>query len=462
MRAGARFASIVLSASLSLFAGCGESGDDAENTDADSDGFTPATGDCDDADPRSYPDATETCDEADNNCDGTVDEGFDLDGDGHTTCGGDCRDNDPTSFPGAREQLDGFDNDCDRLVDNHLPSYDDDGDGYSEDQGDCNDDVDTGGSLIGPGAIEVAVDDDGNPEGLDNDCDGDIDEAIEPCPTATRDPNIPMEYALALDVCHEVVAATWTEALNIDDRSHAIATDFGTSYVPMVGETLAVMATGLALDADSGGWVTPQSGTRFANNIPHPDPGPTTMCDGGFGVETYEDPATVNDYSEVKLILSVPTNAKSFSFDFNFMSAEYPEFVCTTFDDTFIAYLESEAFTGNVSFDDNGNRVSINIGFFDVCPTSDGAGCTGNAELTGTGFESNGGGTGWLTTTAPVVPGEKITLTFMIWDEGDHIYDSLVLLDNFRWGLEQVDAPETVERVIDEAPLGAVPAALKR
>src|SRR5690606_23387800 len=110
------------------------------------------------------------------------------------------------------------------------------------------------------------------------------------------------------------------------------------------------------------------------------------------------------------------------------------------------AHLESAAFKGNVSFDDAGNRVSINIGFFDVCPTGDGPGCSGTDELTGTGFETSGGGTGWLTTTAPVVPGEKIRLTFMIWDEGDHAYDSLVLLDNFRWGLEELDAPETVSR----------------
>jgi hypothetical protein len=127
------------------------------------------------------------------------------------------------------------------------------------------------------------------------------------------------------------------------------------------------------------------------------------------------------------------------------MSAEYPEFVCTTFDDTFIAHLDSEAYRGNVSFDEAGNRVSINNGFFDVCPTVDGPPCNGAGDLVGTGFESVGGGTGWLTTTTPVAPGEKLTLTFMIWDEGDHIYDSLVLLDDFRWGVQQIDGPGTVE-----------------
>jgi len=54
----------------------------------------------------------------------------------------------------------------------------------------------------------------------------------------------------------------------------------------------------------------------------------------------------------------------------------------------------------------------------------------------------DGGGTSWLTTDAPVVPGETIELRFMIWDTGhvqngdpDQWYDSLVLLDNFHWNL---------------------------
>jgi hypothetical protein len=154
----------------------------------------------------------------------------------------------------------------------------------------------------------------------------------------------------------------------------------------------------------------------------------------------------VNDYSELELVLDVPANANSFSFDFNFMSVEFPEFVCTSFDDTFLALLQSQEFTGNVSFDSQGNRVSINVGFFNKCKTTLDPACTGDQELVGTGYQgSQGGGTGWLTTTAPVRPGEKIVLTFVVFDEGDHILDSSVIVDNFRWHIEQVDGPITVE-----------------
>ncbi|NVL73445.1 hypothetical protein HWN77_28220, partial [Escherichia coli] len=69
----------------------------------------------------------------------------------------------------------------------------------------------------------------------------------------------------------------------------------------------------------------------------------------------------------------------------------------------------------------------------------------GTAELRGTGFgedgtwcevgggskvSTSGGATGWLTSKAPVQAGEEFTIEFMIWDTGDGVLDSSVLLDN--------------------------------
>ena len=61
--------------------------------------------------------------------------------------------------------------------------------------------------------------------------------------------------------------------------------------------------------------------------------------------------------------------------------------------------------------------------------------------IAGTGYDDDDGGgepigasTGWLTTTAPIAPGEDVTLRFVIFDEGDGIYDSAALIDNFQWG----------------------------
>jgi len=107
-----------------------------------------------------------------------------------------------------------------------------------------------------------------------------------------------------------------------------------------------------------------------------------------------------------------------------------------------------------MSFDMNNNPVSVNNGFFDRCTPNTQTGCSGThlktascpggtAELAGTGFDapgmycatnsSGGGATGWLTSQAPIMPGETFTIEFMIWDTGDESYDSSVLLDNFQW-----------------------------
>ena len=90
--------------------------------DSDGDGWSVDCNDCNDADPTVNPGAAEICNGADDNCNGTIDEGFDADADGFTVCGGDCNDADATVNPAATEVCaDGIDNDCDGLIDEDCP-----------------------------------------------------------------------------------------------------------------------------------------------------------------------------------------------------------------------------------------------------------------------------------------------------------------------------------------------------
>jgi len=136
----------------------------------------------------------------------------------------------------------------------------------------------------------------------------------------------------------------------------------------------------------------------------------------------------VYDLTTVSITLTAPVDAHSFSFDFDFFSAEYPNFIGSAYNDTFYAVIEAESTNAgaptNISFDSRGEPIEINNNYFDNAYHP----CT----ETGTGFV-NRASTCWLRTSWPISPGETFTLTFSIHDEGDAIYSSTVLLDNFRF-----------------------------
>jgi hypothetical protein len=177
-------------------------------TDADEDGFN-ITDDCDDGDATIHPGADEACNEIDDDCDGEVDEATgpswyeDADADGYgdptstvracappegwVESATDCDDSDAGIHPGADEHCDGEDEDCDGDADEEPVDagtwYPDlDQDGYGEEGSAVSACEQPSGTVAQGGDCEDG-DPDINPDadercnGVDDDCDGDTDEA---------------------------------------------------------------------------------------------------------------------------------------------------------------------------------------------------------------------------------------------------------------------------------------------
>jgi len=371
------------------------------------------------------------------------------------------------------------DDDCDGTVDE---GNDEDGDGWGACEGDCCDTTACAADpkRVNPGAFEA----DGN--SLDDDCDGMVDNPDPGCMAVN--PKDPADYARALDICR----TTTREATGIDQRwgviraeltrangqplpdlkQAAIKGTFGAS-TPRYGDSIVVLATGPAADKNDPTWNPWQPGTSLGGGGSVPSSW-LAANDGVFpSAPGCPKPGGTEVHDPIMLTLDirVPTNARSFSISSNFLSAEYPEYVCTSFNDFFIMLLTSDFAgepanpkDGNLAFytDPDGNTFPIGVnlaqgtGLFQQCVngtlgckgtnTSTTDTCVAQDELLDTGFDDAGeacdtggivgGGTGWLNTTGNVVPGEVITLRIAIWDTTDGIYDSVALIDNFQWNID--------------------------
>jgi len=142
----------------------------------------------------------------------------------------------------------------------------------------------------------------------------------------------------------------------------------------------------------------------------------------------YDYPGTgpdtsAGDHATLTFDIAVPQYANSFSFNFNFFSREYPEWVGDSYNDTFEVWLDSQSYQGQIVFDAFGNPVTVNNALFAV---------TNPANLVGTGFDQDGA-TGWVTTIAPCTGGEVMSISFEVYDVADGVWDSAVMLDNFQF-----------------------------
>lgn len=354
---------------------------------------------------------------------------------------------------------------------------DQDGDGFTVQDGDCDD----GAALVNPGAYDVLAND------FDEDCDGKKATAKEAeCETGLAiDSANAFDAARAIGLCKRttesgkewgVIGASYVRADGAgplpNELMSGVFSSFGATE-PLAGVAMLALSSGVARAPDQPGYTDrcdpfiDDDSSEQAGAFPEGFPRESPACRGTESGDLYDSAA-------LELRLRVPTNVQSLAFDTNFFTYEYPDYICSRYNDFFVALLSSappKLDDGNIVFDAEGNLISVNNGLLQVCDPGTHGGrdfaCPlGRDSLIGSGFEGtaacgttdlgkggtdDGGGkegtvgaaTGWLHTTAPIAPGSIITLRFAIWDSGDPVLDSTVLIDNFQWSAE-VPEVETV------------------
>lgn len=228
-------------------------------------------------------------------------------------------------------------------------------------------------------------------------------------------------------------------------------------FLPRAGERFAVIGTGLAaeLEVEPPVGDPPNMPTVCSDDVVDEASDvltlPSPLVAEGPAGDCVDDPALigerldcshslegsitqVHDYAELRIGTTVPDDARSFSFELAFSSTESPFYEGAEYNDLFVAWLQSDAWTGNIAYA-GGSPISVNSDL--LLP----AGAT-TSLLAGTCMRDHGT-TGWLTTSAPVVPGEEIVIVFAIFDQTDSIVDSFVFLDAFEWSCAPVTRPET-------------------
>jgi hypothetical protein len=323
----------------------------------------------------------------------------------------------------------GLDEDCNAIADNDPGDLD--GDGYTLcEDADCCELGDSCGADpadVNPGAFEVVA------NGVDDDCLAGDAVAPVTCSMGNDFAATGTAMANAMDICELAADGEWglisATLSRVDGTPHeprqvAILDGFGTS-LPIAGPNFAGHSTEAMRrlsDPGSGAIAASHNGTipqayldQHGGALPAEG-----VCPAG---------ATANDSSVLRLQIQVPTNARSLSFDFRYFSREFP-YPCAGFNDPFLALLTSSApgLPADLNIAAQGNGIPINP----YAPLV--AACGADCALTE--FTVTNGITPWMTTTAPVVPGETMTLDLLIFDTLDTAFTSSVLLDNFRWSTE--------------------------
>jgi hypothetical protein len=163
------------------------------------------------------------------------------------------------------------------------------------------------------------------------------------------------------------------------------------------------------------------------------DAGGFASADNGAAPAIVGRGDTAQDATVLRVLsFTVPPGMTCLSFDFRFLSAEYPEYIDSDYNDAFIAELTpgdgpSTWTTSGAAIQGLGNNFAFDANGLPVTIKSTGPRSMSPAEAEGTPY---GGATAPLRAQTPVVPGTVHTLYLSIFDQSDGILDTAVFIRN--------------------------------
>lgn len=217
------------------------------------------------------------------------------------------------------------------------------------------------------------------------------------------------ELVTALDVPSGLVASA---VLQGPDIATQVFNQWGTKLRPRRGGSFAVLSTGAI-------GITPEPGTD--------------MAPGG----------ELGDDVTLRIELDIPRGFNRLSFDYNFLSAESPDFVGSAFNDTFTATLIPAtgpaeqvvlASVNDSDFFDASDALADGTGFDIFTPDP------ADVDDQFPGGLPDAGITNFQTHSFELPAAGRVSLVLNIRDLGDGILDSAVVIDNLRFSfMETVD-----------------------